>query len=103
MSPEENKAIILRYLDETWNKHNLAVIDEVIAEDVMQHVKGVPPGRAGIHGFFAMIHGAFPDAQFTVDDIIAEGDKVVWRFTVQGTHTGPFRGMPPTGKSFVQT
>jgi steroid delta-isomerase-like uncharacterized protein len=103
MLPEENKAIILRYLDEVWNMRNRAVIDEVIAPDLIQHIRGVPPGPDGIHKFFAAIDAAFPDAHLTVEDIVAEGDKVAWRFTVRATHTGPFRGIPPTGKAFTQT
>jgi steroid delta-isomerase-like uncharacterized protein len=102
MSPEQNKAIIRRYLEEAWNNKNTSVIDEVIAADLIQHIRSVPPGREGIEKFFSMIYAAFPDAHFSIEDMIAEDDKVAWRFTIRATHTGPFRGIPPTGKSITQ-
>ena len=103
MSPEENKAIVRRYLEAAWNKKNLAVIDEFIAPDLIQHVRNVLPGREGIIKFFKLIYSSFPDAHLTIEDILAEDDKVMWRFTVRATHTGPFRGIPPTGKPFTLT
>lgn len=103
MSAEENKAIVRRYLEETWNQRNLAVIDELVAPDLIQHVRNVPPGRQGIHQFFVTLFNAFPDVHFTLENMMAEGDKVVWRFTVHGTHQGSFRGLAPTGKRIVLT
>ena len=50
-----------------------------------------------------MMDQAFPDARMTIEDMIAEGDKVMWRFTIRATHTGPFRGIPPTGKPVTLT
>jgi predicted ester cyclase len=79
------------------------VVDEFIAPDVIQHVRNVPPGREGIKQFFRMIYGSFPDAHLSVEDIVADGDKVAWRFTVRATHTGPFRGIPPTGRPVTLT
>jgi len=100
MSVEEsNKALVKRYIEETWNKGNTAIIDEVIAPDFIQHVPGVLQGGAGIKGFFAMLHGAFSNISNTIEDVIAEGDKVVWRSTIRATHTGTFRGLPATGKT----
>lgn len=63
MSPEENKAIIRHYLETVWNQKDLSIIDTVIAPDLIQHVRNVPPGPDGIHRFFHMIYAAFPDAQ----------------------------------------
>ena len=103
MSAEENKAIIRHYLEEAWNKKNLAVVDEFIAPDLIQHIRNVPPGREGIKQFFHLIYSAFPDAHFSVEDMVAEGDKVTWRFTVRATHAGSFRGLPPTGKPITLT
>jgi len=103
MSPEENKAIVRRYLEEAWNKKNRAVIDEAISPNLVQHVRNVPPGQEGIRRFFSMMDEAFPDAHFTIDDMISEGEKVAWRFTVRATHTGPFRSIPPTNKPVTLT
>ena len=61
----------------------------------------MPPGREGVKAFFQMINNAFSDVQFTVEDMIAEGDKVVWRWRIHGKHTGDFRGMSPTGKDLA--
>jgi steroid delta-isomerase-like uncharacterized protein len=103
MSIEENKAIIRHYLEEAWNKKNLAVVDEFIAPDLIQHIRNVPLGREGIKQFFSMIYGSFPDAHLTIEDVVAEGDMVAWRFTVRATHIGSFRGIPPTGKPVTLT
>ena len=103
MSPEENKTIVRQYLEAVWNQKDMSVIDKCIAPDLIQHVRNVPPGPEGIKRFFQMIYSSFPDAHLTVDDMLAEGDQVMWRFTVRATHLGPFRGIPPTGKSFTLT
>ena len=103
MSIAENKAIVRRYLDSVWNERNRAVIDEVIAPSFIQHIANVPPGPGGVKGFFAMIDSAFPDARMMVEDLIAEGDRVVWRFTIHATHTGLFQGIAPTGRSVTIT
>lgn len=103
MSTEANKAIVHRYVEAVWNERNLALIDEVIAPDFVQHSAGVPPGRAGVTQFFHMIETAFPDARMTIEDIIAEADRVVWRFSIHATHTGLFQGIPPTGRSVTIT
>lgn len=103
MSAEENKRIILQYLDEMWNKKNLAFVDRVIGPDLIQHVRSVAPGREGIKRFFQMIYDSFPDARLNVEDLIAEGDMVAWRFTVLGTHLAPFRGIPASGKAITIT
>jgi steroid delta-isomerase-like uncharacterized protein len=106
MSTEENKALLRRFYAEVLTKGNLAVIDELVANDVVSHIlpPGLPPGPEGLKMFIGMFRAAFPDLNATVEDQIAEGDKVVSRVTVRGTHTGAFQGIPPTGKqATVQT
>ena len=101
MTTEENKASARRFLDEVVNRGNVALIDELLAPDFIDHTAapGVPPNREGTKTFFAMLRGAFPDLHSTVDDQIAEGDRVVQRTTTHGTMKGEFAGMPPSGKS----
>ncbi len=103
MSVEENKAIELRIFEEVVNKGELAVIDELFAANFFQH--DAPPGttadREGTKQFFAMVHSAFPDFHSTLEDIFAEGDKVVQRFTARGTHKGEWMGIAPTGKQMT--
>lgn len=99
---EQNKALVRRIYD-MINSGDLSGADDVIAADAVDHQ--VPPGvsnrgSAGLRAFVEMFRGAFPDLRITVDDMIAEGDKIVARSTTTGTHKGEFMGIPPTGKQF---
>jgi steroid delta-isomerase-like uncharacterized protein len=102
VSPEENKAIIRRYLDEAWNKDNWEVAEEVVAEDVVFHDQvrhgDFPPGREGVLAAMERIRTGMPDFHVDVHEIVAEGDLVAIRWSSPGTHTGMFNGMPPTGR-----
>ena len=91
---EENKAIVRRVIDELFNNGNLAAADDLIASDVVDHdaPPGLPPGREGMKQFVAMYRNAFPDLQSTVDDQIAEGDKILNRWSSKSTHSGVFGG-----------
>ena len=103
MSIEENKALMRRFYEEI-SKGNLAVVDELAAIDLVEHspfVPGQAPGRQGTLELFTMIHAAFPDLRITIEDIVAEGDKVVSRGTFSGTHKGEFMGIAPTGKQIT--
>lgn len=96
----QNKAIILRSEAELWNKGNLAVADELYAANFICHFVGGTEWK-GINGIKSEVAGhraAFPDWNEKVDDIIAEGDRVVIRFTSSGTQLGEFAGMAPSGK-----
>ena len=104
MSVEENKAAVRRLIDEAWNKGNLDVIDDVLSPEYVLHISA--PGakdRAGYHEAVRMYRSAFPDFQFTIEDMIAEGDKVVVRATMGGTQEGALMGMAPTGKKLTHT
>ena len=101
MSFEKNKTAALRIPLEVFNKGNVNVADEVMAADYIEHAPvppGLPPGVAGFKLFIPAFRAAFPDFQFTVDEVIAEGDKVVVRLTAQGTQKGEFAGLPASGK-----
>ena len=102
MSAEENKALIRRFTEEVINGKNLAVIDELMTPDYVEHEElpaGAAGGREAVKQFFGMLFNAFPDLQATVEDIVAEGDRVASRGTWRGTHRGEFMGIPPTGKT----
>ncbi len=105
MSTEVNKASVRRFYDEVFNKKNRAAIDEFIAPNQVDHAAppGTPGGLAGAKQTLTMYLTAFPDLHFTVEDIIAEGEKVVARLTVRGTQKGAFMGIPPTGKQATST
>ena len=98
MSIEDNKAIVRRYQD-IYNSNNLDALSEVVAEDVLTP-KIMPGMKAGLEGA-KQVHATtligMPDWHTTLDDLIAEGDKVVARITMTGTHTGDFWGIPATG------
>jgi steroid delta-isomerase-like uncharacterized protein len=107
MSAEEHKRISRRIVDEAFAQGKVEVIDELVAEDFVNHdisgPPGLPPGREGVKELVRFYRTAFPDATVTVDDQIAEGDKVVTRYTARGTHQGDFAGMPATGRQFTST
>ena len=99
MSTEQNKAIIRRVFDEIVNKGNLAVADELLAADYVNHDFPAPvPGAEGFKLVTTMFRSAFPDIVVTLEDAFAEGDKVVTRGVFAGTHTGDFMGVPATGR-----
>ena len=105
MSTEENKAIVRKWID-ACNKRNLSLLDELIAPDFF-HPTWQLQGAEGYKQFYAMFLKGFPDCHETLEDIIAEGDKVWHRFKTTGTHTGEFvfgkMTLPPTGKKFTMT
>ncbi len=100
MSAEENKAIVRRAIEEGWNQGNLAVFDETNAPEYVDHaaIPGQGPGAEGYKQAVQMTRAAFPDLHLTIDDMIAEGDRVVTRWTARGTHQGEYFGIPATGK-----
>lgn len=96
MSQEENKAIVRRFFEEAWNQQNLNVIDEIFATTVVFNGQSIT--RDALKQALAGRRTAFPDIQVTVDDQVAEGEKVSTRRTWRATHRGPYRGVAPTGK-----
>jgi steroid delta-isomerase-like uncharacterized protein len=103
MSTETNKAVVHRYVEEGFNAANMAVIDELFVTDFVHHDPSVPTVRdlEGLKQLILAQHAAFADVRTTIEDLVADRDKVVKRFTVRGTHTGDFNGIPPTGKQFT--
>jgi predicted ester cyclase len=99
MSIEQNKAIVRKYTELT-NARDLDGAFAHFSPSFVDHAvrPGMPPGIQGTRLFFNMMFTAFPDLRATIQDIIAEGDKVVDRMTCEGTHQGMFMGTPPTGK-----
>ena len=98
MSTEENKAQTRRVY-EAFNQRNWSAFYEQIAPDVVYHDASMTiQGLDAYQQWFSMYLTAFPDAQITIEDLIAEGDKVVVRQTFRGTHQGELMGIAPTGK-----
>jgi steroid delta-isomerase-like uncharacterized protein len=102
---EKDKALVRSFFEEVWNKGNVAAVDEFMAADYVDHSipSGLPPGREGLKQANTTYHTAFPDLKATLEDILAEGDKVMFRWSVSGTHLGDWLGIPPTGNHVTAT
>ena len=102
MSTEQNKAMARQMIEEIFSRGDLSRVDEYLAPDFVEREElppGLPGGREGVKQLTAILRSAFPDFKATIDDLVAEGDKVVIRQTWRGTHRSEFMGVPPTGKS----
>ena len=104
MSTEDNKATNRRLFQEVLNTGNLALVEEIVSPDNVFHTPTGPiHGLEGYKQFINLYLSAFPGLQFTIEDEIAEGDKVVTRYTARGTHRGDLQGIAPTGKQATVT
>jgi steroid delta-isomerase-like uncharacterized protein len=101
MSIEENKAIVRRFWG-VWEESNfIDLVDELLAPDYVNHSPGFPnqpTGPEGVKAIIGMFRSGMPDLRVNILDMIAEGDKVVVRYTIEGTHEGELFGVPPTGR-----
>lgn len=102
MSTETNKAIVRRYLEQVIDEGHADLVEEFLAESIELHGTGLAPGLAAVKQWVAMMAAAFPDRHLTIDDVVAEGDRVVARTTLNGTHQGELQGIPATGKLVTQ-
>ena len=100
MSAEEHKAIVRRFVEEVQNRGDLAALDELCASDFVNHraPPGVPPTREGLAQLTLLFRRAFPDGRMAIEEMLAEGDRVVTRKTFRGTHRGELMGLPATGR-----
>jgi steroid delta-isomerase-like uncharacterized protein len=105
MSAEDNKTLVRRVYEEIINKGNLNLADEAFASDYVYRSPGSPElrGPEGFKQLITMYRNAFPDLHLDLDNLIAEGDTVVSRWTARGTHKGELMGIPPTGKQVTVT
>jgi len=99
MSIEANKLLVRRLIAEAQEGGNLAVVDELLADDFIDHtpLPGLPPTRDGVRTLFAGMRAAFPDLRITIHEQIGDEEKVMTRKTFSGTHAGPFMGIPASG------
>lgn len=102
MSTAQNKELVRQMVEKVFNQGNVSQADEFLAPDFAEREElppGIPRDREGVKQLTTMLRNAFPDFKATIDDIVAEGDKVVIRQTWSGSHKGEFMGIPPTGRS----
>ena len=97
---KENKAIFRRYAEEVGNQHNFEIVDEIFERYIAHQPDGstLVRGPEDVKRFQEEYHSAFPNFHISIEEQIAEGDKVVSHYSIRGTHQGDFRGMAPTGK-----
>jgi len=101
MSAEENKAVVRRYIEEAWNRHNIDAADELVSPEYLNHAASAENQRAGVKYSLNWLFSIFPDHRFDIEDVVAEGDTVAVRGTCSGTHEGELLGIPPTGERFA--
>jgi steroid delta-isomerase-like uncharacterized protein len=105
MSLDDNKAIVRRILNEFWMEGNVQVLDELLADDCINHEQSNPElrGKDACKEWAIGVRQAngqgFPDVEIRAEDYVAEGDKVAKRWVLRGTHTGEYLGIPATGKT----
>jgi steroid delta-isomerase-like uncharacterized protein len=101
MSIEDNKKVARAFIERVFVRGDAAAVDELATEDFTPRTFGqLPPGREPMKKAMARVADGISDPEFRIEDVIAEGDKVVVRLTSSGTHSGTFMGMPPTGRHY---
>ncbi len=105
MTLDSNKALVRRLFEEVFPAGDPSAVRDLVAAGIIDHdpFPGQPTGREGIEYVVSTLHTAQPDLQFTIDDLLAEEDRVAIRWTLRGTLTGPMLGQPPTGQPVQQT
>jgi steroid delta-isomerase-like uncharacterized protein len=101
---EQNKAIVRRLFEELWNKGNLSVADQLFSPNYAHHDPSTPDfgrGPESERKRATLYRTAFPDLQLTIEDLLAEGETVMARWSCRGTHKGDLSGIAPTGKQFT--
>jgi serine phosphatase RsbU (regulator of sigma subunit)/predicted ester cyclase len=105
VSAQENEALVRRYFEEAWVKRNLTAVDEFMVPNYVEHQ--IPDGRLtsrhSLKQLLAMYYRAFPDMKSILHDILAQGDRVMYRWSVNATHLGDWLGIPPTGNHMRAT
>jgi steroid delta-isomerase-like uncharacterized protein len=97
---EANKEIVRRMNEEVWGEGNLDLVDEYVAADYLEHNTASPEdihGREGYKANVEMVRTAFPGMEVTTENLVAEGERVAFRYTITGTHEGELMGIEPTG------
>lgn len=100
MSQPSNESLFRRIIQEGFNDGDLAVIDELMSPDLVEHQPGMGPDPAGVKRAIAYLHEVFPDFTLQLEDVVVDGDRVWGRARARGTQDGPYMGKPSDGGSF---
>src|SRR5690242_11522827 len=102
MTIEDNKALVRRFIDEIFVRGDADAVDELVTEDFVPHTwPSTGDGRADLKRAIVRVSKGLADARFTIEDMVAEDDRVAVRVTATATHVGEFMGMPASGKSYA--
>jgi steroid delta-isomerase-like uncharacterized protein len=102
MTAEENKAVVRRYIEEVWNRHNIDATDELVSPEYINHAaSSAEYQRGGVRPVLEWLFSVFLDHRFDIEDAAADGETVAVRGTCSGTHEGELWGIPPTGERFA--
>lgn len=96
---EANKDVVRRLFEDVFNRGDVEAAAALVHLDYIQHSPLARPGLAGLQAFVIEVRSAFADLSFTIEDLLAEGDRVVARVTATGTHRAPFLGIDATGRA----
>jgi predicted ester cyclase len=97
---EQNMALFRKLIEDGFNRGDAAAVYEIVAPHAAEHQPGLQPGPDGLMGAIQFLRATYTDFSLTVEDIVADGDKVWARLRGRGIHTGPLMGHPPTGRHF---
>ena len=98
---EANKELYRHYMEDIWIKHDQSAVERYLAPNYVEHNQALPPGRDGRWGFVSEVITAFPDYHPEIQEVVADGDRLVARVQWTGTQDGPYRGRPPTHNKLV--
>ena len=103
MSAEANKAMVRRYIEEVWNRHNIDAVDELVSTDYLNHAASAEHQRgfAGAQHVLNWLFAVFPDHRFGIEEAVADGETVAVRGTCSGMHQRELWGIPPTRERFA--
>jgi steroid delta-isomerase-like uncharacterized protein len=101
MTIDQNKALVRRFVEDVFERGSTEAVDELVAEDFVPHTFPGTTDREGLKRAMARVAQGLADAEFTIEDLMAEGDRVVARLTASATQVGEFMGMPPSGKRYT--
>ena len=102
MSTDDNKRLVRRFVTEIFAQGRVEAVDELVAPDFVSHTFGIADdGQAKLRAATERVHASLTDVRFTVEDLVAEDDRVAARLTASATATGDFMGMPAEGRSYT--